>query len=335
MPVRFTCGKCSFQANVKDELGGKKIKCPKCGEAGVVGAVAPAAATVKKAKKSVPDDEENPFAGLGDPSKFGTEIDEEDEDYEELMEAIRPAKKKKGDGKKKPEKPVEEKMNAGVMAIVAIFALGGLGAMGAGAYYTMGDLFITKVVEAPKEFEKVHHLHGEFYFELPKDPGWTRSESPNKPGVNDWLQSKNGGITLRVEEDEPGSLIVRAVAGGMNITDASSQFGTPGADPLQPNANDPDITRSMHDRAESKFASYSGYEQSNVSKVDSGMGQGRISQISYTEGFSKLKGYRATFINGTTVLLVRCVGPEASFDKMKETYERCIKSLEGVEMVFQ
>ena len=88
MPVRFTCGKCSHQASVKDELKGRKIKCPKCGEAVVVGAAAPAPA-VKKAKKAVPDDDENPFAGLGDPSKFGTEIDEEDEDYEELMEAIR------------------------------------------------------------------------------------------------------------------------------------------------------------------------------------------------------------------------------------------------------
>ncbi len=36
MPVPFLCSSCGFQTKVKDELAGKKIKCPKCGVAAVI-----------------------------------------------------------------------------------------------------------------------------------------------------------------------------------------------------------------------------------------------------------------------------------------------------------
>lgn len=36
MPIPFQCSGCEFKTKVKDELAGKKIKCPKCGTAGVI-----------------------------------------------------------------------------------------------------------------------------------------------------------------------------------------------------------------------------------------------------------------------------------------------------------
>jgi len=50
MPVPFRCS-CGFQANVKDELQGKKIKCPQCKTPGVVGGGKGASGKSKKEKE--------------------------------------------------------------------------------------------------------------------------------------------------------------------------------------------------------------------------------------------------------------------------------------------
>ncbi len=43
MPATFACSGCGFKTKVKDQLAGKKIKCPKCGVPGAVSAGAAAA----------------------------------------------------------------------------------------------------------------------------------------------------------------------------------------------------------------------------------------------------------------------------------------------------
>src|SRR5690554_3059279 len=44
MPAPFKCQKCGFKTKVKDQLAGKRIKCPKCQTVGQVAAPAPAPA---------------------------------------------------------------------------------------------------------------------------------------------------------------------------------------------------------------------------------------------------------------------------------------------------
>jgi hypothetical protein len=334
MPVRFTCAECQFQANVKDELSGKKIKCPKCQAAGIVGvgAAAAVAAVAKKAKKSVPDDDANPFAALGDPSKFGTEIDPEDEDYEELMAEIAPKKKKKSAGPKKPKEPAEEGMNSSVLVLVALFALGGLGAIGAGVYYTMPNLMGSSVVEAPKQLKKFHHLHGAFYVELPDGDGWVVTESENKPGIPDWIKCVKGSVEIKVMEDEKGALIARTTAMGGNATDMANTFGTSAT----VNPSDPAMSRTLFDRLkENHEKNYSAYEEGSVKKFSCDYGDGRMAEFSYKSGFSATKGIRAMLVGGQSPYEVICSCPEANFASMKPVFEKVIASMEDVELTFQ
>lgn len=96
MPIPFKCANCSFQTKVKDELAGKKIKCPKCQTAGVIAAA---------------EEEEIglPLAGLENLNldKFKDVVPDEDEEEEEEDEPLPVAKKKKNQELPKPSKRKE------------------------------------------------------------------------------------------------------------------------------------------------------------------------------------------------------------------------------------
>ncbi|MGY8767011.1 MAG: hypothetical protein ACKVH8_01105, partial [Pirellulales bacterium] len=71
MPIAFKCNKCSSKYNVKDELAGKKTKCPKCST--ILRIPTPGAKKPAAAKPPAPPKAADPFVdddplGLGLPS---------------------------------------------------------------------------------------------------------------------------------------------------------------------------------------------------------------------------------------------------------------------------
>src|SRR5687768_5065961 len=78
MPVRVTCPSCSAQLNVKDELAGRMVKCPKCGNTMTVPAATPDAPPDLTTPPPLPppEPEKSPFEELG--ASPGAKADDEE-----------------------------------------------------------------------------------------------------------------------------------------------------------------------------------------------------------------------------------------------------------------
>jgi predicted Zn finger-like uncharacterized protein len=113
MPIRITCPACSAALNLKDELAGRAVKCPRCG--GTIPATATKAPPPAPAFEVVEDDA--PPAPAPKPKVRSRPapvivVDDDDED-----EAPRPSKRR--------EKPARSKRNERIVAgMVAYWILG-------------------------------------------------------------------------------------------------------------------------------------------------------------------------------------------------------------------
>jgi len=98
MPVPFKCGECQFTTKVKDELAGKRIKCPKCQTVGVV-AAGDGSEPLGKPKKAKKEDSVEGLMNLNLESFKDVEVPEgEVLDESQLPKKVKTKKKKKGAG---------------------------------------------------------------------------------------------------------------------------------------------------------------------------------------------------------------------------------------------
>jgi hypothetical protein len=111
MPAPFQCSHCGYSANVKDELRGKKIKCPKCKQPAMVGG----------------DEEPQKVSGDG---LMGVNLDSyrDAEGEEELLEAAPKAKSPKKKRKKGKNAPLPGNVKAAAFgfSLLSIVVLAGL-----------------------------------------------------------------------------------------------------------------------------------------------------------------------------------------------------------------
>jgi len=113
MPATFACSGCGFQTKVKDQLSGKKIKCPKCGVPGVVATPA--------AEQEDPASDAFMKVNLG---KFQDVVTEEGEELPPEMAGSKPVKSKKKKKKKKSKgKNKYEPVSSGVKGAAVLFSL--------------------------------------------------------------------------------------------------------------------------------------------------------------------------------------------------------------------
>lgn len=132
MPVPFQCGECGFKSQVKDELQGKKIKCPKCQAVGTAGELPK---TKAKAKAKAGGGSDDPFDNL-----MNMDLDAlEEEDLGAVGERgyrdpdEKPKKKK---DKKAQDKPAQG-VSSGAMAGVVICLIAAAGIVAAGVYFVL------------------------------------------------------------------------------------------------------------------------------------------------------------------------------------------------------
>ena len=126
--IAHSCPKCDKQLRLRDDLAGKKIKCPDCGKVLTIpepdeDEAPPRKSPPPKAKRPRDEEDDEPPPRKKRPRDEDEDDAEEDEDEEDDEDDRRGKKKKKGDG---PGKPSILLMIAG-MAL----AIGGLIAMSA------------------------------------------------------------------------------------------------------------------------------------------------------------------------------------------------------------
>lgn len=98
MPVEFRCSHCDKKLKVKDDLAGKKIKCPGCGEPTIV----PAAKTPERGPPNVSEEESIKSLNLKKFRIKPIDPDEEDVNLEELEGAVVLRKKREAEALAKP-----------------------------------------------------------------------------------------------------------------------------------------------------------------------------------------------------------------------------------------
>jgi len=127
MPAIFKCNECSFETKVKDELAGKKIKCPKCKAVGTVG----------EGTKAVPSPEDESSADLM-AVNLNSFQDVEVPEGEVLDESQVP-QKPKAKKKKKKGKSLDStvKLAAIGFSLLSFLVIGGL-------VYTIGPTVMEK-----------------------------------------------------------------------------------------------------------------------------------------------------------------------------------------------
>ncbi|WP_437225794.1 hypothetical protein SH661x_004240 [Planctomicrobium sp. SH661] len=125
MPVPFKCSSCGYEAKVKDELAGKRIKCPKCQTAGVVagGGAAPAP---RKEKKPKADESAEGLLAVNLESYQDVEVPE----GEILDESQKPKKPKTKKKKKGATLDPRVKVAAIGFSLLSILVIAGLGYLG-------------------------------------------------------------------------------------------------------------------------------------------------------------------------------------------------------------
>lgn len=122
MPVPFHCSQCGFQTKVKDELAGKKIKCPKCKAPGAIGGGAAAGPQGGRAKKARQDDPEQNLLNLNLDAYQDVEVPE----GEILDEREKPEAKKAKKSKKKSSLDPQVKVAAIGFSLLSVLVLAGL-----------------------------------------------------------------------------------------------------------------------------------------------------------------------------------------------------------------
>lgn len=132
MSVPFECSGCGFKSKVKDELQGKKIKCPKCQQPAIVGAGGSSKAAPKK--KSASESEDGLLA-----INLESFEDVELEEGEVLEEKVEKAPKKKKKKKGAPQTPLP----GSVVAATVLFC-----AISVGVMAGLGIFVVPQILEA-------------------------------------------------------------------------------------------------------------------------------------------------------------------------------------------
>lgn len=143
MPALFKCSECGYATKVKDELAGKRIKCPKCQAAGSV-----TAAAKTSAAKPAPEEESSADLMAVNLNSFQDVEVPEGEVLDESQKASQPkVKKKKKKGKAIPS---WVKLAAAGFSLLSLLVMGGL-------VYATGPV----IMEKYQEFLEARNNSGE------------------------------------------------------------------------------------------------------------------------------------------------------------------------------
>jgi hypothetical protein len=125
MPATFSCGECGYQAKVKDELSGKKIKCPKCQTVGLVGGGRPTASAKRPEDPS--SEGMSTIAGLNLDAYKDLVPEEGDPDFADPKEEVKPKRIKKIAAPKTGGVSPAVKLATTIFVLLSLLTIAGLG----------------------------------------------------------------------------------------------------------------------------------------------------------------------------------------------------------------
>lgn len=199
-------------------------------------------------------------------------------------------------------------------AAVVVFALGALivnTMIGAGKEHAAA-------MALPTEFKKFTHKHGNLAADYPA--GWILKSGGGTGGVPNWVSFEN--------EIQEVKITVRGSMSGTSMSDIATSGG---GIPIDLGGDVPDDlapVAGVHQFQKDKIsAEYNAYEESEPRKIDSGFGEGRISDFTAKNTFSSEYGVRATLIANQYQYNVICTCPKSRLEEYKPVFEKIISSI--------
>ncbi|MEZ6121874.1 MAG: hypothetical protein R3C49_01720 [Planctomycetaceae bacterium] len=201
-----------------------------------------------------------------------------------------------------------------VSAVIMFFVVRGL--MSAGAEEA-------EYQALPQNFAVFKHDQLGLSSEYPDAKGWEKSSGGGTGGVPPWatFKSERQGVTITIRGSASGTAIsdIAAAGGGM----AGGILGDALPDELHPAA-------AAHAFQKDKIsADYNSYEETEPQKIETGFGEGRVSDFVGSGALSSEYGIRATVISNQYQYNIICKVPKKRLEEYRPVFERIIKSVGG------
>lgn len=335
--LKCTCGKL---LKVKPEYAGKRLKCPDCQAPVTVpnaddasplpqkSATGPAAKPEKKKKPS----RQLSANDFGDDETDNSEFNGAD-DYgmHDAPVALPPRRKKNATASASgtTDKPVADAASAmSPKLLYSMYALAGT--VSAVVVFFVVWMIIragsasspdAAALAMPEKFVVFKHGEAGLSVECPDGAGWITDSGGGTGGVPPWITVKN--------EKQEVFISIRGSVSGTAISDIASGGVAPGAldedlpDELHPAAV---VHKFQHDKIR---ADYNTYEETEPRKIETGFGEGRVSDFTAGSAFSTEYGLRATLIANQYQYNVICKVPKKRLAAYRPILERMIKSVGG------
>ena len=300
MSTTIACPHCGANLRLKDDSAlGKKIRCRKCEKPFVASAPA--------------DAEEDDFlsesaAGVALPPGLAS---------------VRRKKQQKAEKRKRRSEAAAASAGVkelpkwflpamiGTAVVVALGLLVGVGFLVRGALARTGGG--GGGIEAPTGWSSYRNPAEKFSCEYPTN--WTKDGSTSIGGGGlAWARFESGDAKINLRESPAGGPL--------------SDIAGATADPNEQDESQTPVAK-LHEYHKDRIAEdYNDYQEHSVTTVKSGMGDARRSEFTATSGFrSKIRGYRATYINPRAQMNVMCECPEEDWEKCRPIFERVIASV--------
>jgi hypothetical protein len=217
MAISVACPSCERELKLKEELAGRKIKCPGCGEPILVPDADEEADDERPAKKNRPHADNGVAAGA---PKKRPPAPTEDDDEEAAPRKKRPARDEEDEPEDRPRKKKKKKKNQTVLiAVVAGVALLAFCLIGSVASYF---LFINKGDKKGGEQAKST--------EQPKIPDQPKGGGPGPKGD----KRPKGGIPRGMDIHEVKNMFKQIGLAYHSYVDANNRKGPPNYQALSP-----------------------------------------------------------------------------------------------------
>jgi phage FluMu protein Com len=333
MTITVQCGSCRKRFAAKEELAGRKVKCPQCGGVLTIPKPRPGPEAARQATEP-PDDYAvaSPPAGETGSSPAGTaggtgRAPDSGPKCPSCGASTKPGavicvecgydrrtgKKPELSAPQEPERPAFPWLKVSIVGIACV-ALVVVGII----VYTM---FLPPAMvrvgssgtsETPKEFTEVEFGEKDYQCECPQ--GWEVTGGGGKEGIPPWTKFEKGGASVQILDSlsgTPGAMLDRSLHMGTAIDQGTAPVDE------------------VHEHRKKGVAdSIRNYEESAPQKLDHNLGDALIAEFTAKPMFGQaIRGYHATVLHGFHQFTIVCLCRESEWETLKPAFKHVISTL--------
>ena len=317
MPFVHECPGCSKKRKVKDELRGRKVKCPDCGTPNVLGG---GGGKPKRSAAAAP-----PPAMAALPPVVNQRRTRERAAARAKAEETEKAATVSDDalyGRAEALGTVDEaeyaKQQRQTQIIVACFMLGLAGLVG-GYLYTSGA-FAGPEAYMPTKFVEAEGPDEKYLIQVPE--GWTVEQQRGGGNKSEYFRVKNDKISINIKPNLMATLTGDIVGSTQDLM----AMNAPGGE-IPDNMKEVHL---VHQKIKDSYAnSYNDYQEDPIKVLKGKAGDLRYSRYNgRTPAFLRDYGFRGTVKIGAMHYIVDATMPESYLDEFEKHYRKIFESIE-------